>query len=556
MFSFKNTLEITAYSSLEAAYSLWDWTFQEGMLSWEHKAENIITTAPINEVAELVEKKKVELVTYALKEYYEPLKLQIENFFKGKQSEILAQWKMKFQTRFDHLASELQEHARNHCIKLGKSRVAISKIEKERKEYSEEITKGVQEYIAFSKLEQEKLNQNLEKRKLESSQLQEILLKKLFTPTNLLKYREQNIITQAQEIYILGVIKQCGGHLTPKSLNTILVGGVLAIEDTKKILQRGQKTEEELKQKFEQIWDGLINQISFVSGEEKPVYTEVRNKLFEIARSQGFEGQLIGELKEKQLMKWGPTLEIIPEETIHYEIIQSSRWNISRKLGQLYTRVVHGKKVEFDPYRKEALEIAERVLNEVRNYMKSIEDKYKDADFNPAYIQELLRTLSYEITKESATSHEHIKFTVGFRLHVYLIACAYAVPIFKTMRKSFMERNDPRLYLEKHLKDPLYTRFKNQYYQTEAEEAIANTLCAHLTEPIKTQIGKLIGAKMVTQMRGSQPYFSSKIALKVKILKDFHEEKKFESYMEYITDVKKCLQRRIEHYTISTFVMK
>ncbi len=57
------------------------------------------------------------------------------------------------------------------------------------------------------------------------------------------------------------------------------------------------------------------------------------------------------------------------------------------------------------------------------------------------------------------------------------------IPVFKKMRDSFNQRNDPRRYLERHLKEPLFTRFKNQYHQTAAEEAIASTLCASRMEP-------------------------------------------------------------------------
>ena len=551
VFSFKNTLEITAYNSLETAYSTWDWTFQEGMLIWEHKTENIITTAPVHEVADLVEKKKLELVTHANTVFYEPLKLKMDTFFKGKQSEILAQWRMKFETRFDHLSTELQEHARNHCIKLGKSREAISKIEKERKEYSQKITKGVQDYIASIKREREKLNQNLKKGKLEASQLQAIIQQNLFAPGIRSKYREQKIITQYQESRINAKILECGGQLTEDCLSSILVGGILDIEDIMKILKRGLKTEKELKHKFQEIWIDLINTIPLVSGGDTPVRVEVQNKLMDFVQAEGYAGQLVGELQKTPLMERCSNLEFLPEETTHYDIIKTSSWR--NKLEQIYTYIIftaQGKKVEVDRYRKEALEITKRVLNTVRSDMESILEKYKDTDFNTAFIQDILRKLSYEIAGESAASHEHFNFNLKYRLEVYLTACAYAIPKFQKMRDSFSDRRNPRLYLERHLKDPLYTRFKNQYYQTEAEEAIANTLCAHLTEPIKTQIGKLIGAKMVAQMRGSQPYFSSKIALKVKILKDLHEKENFESYMVYVTDVKRYLQGRIEFYTI------
>ena len=447
LFSSKNTLEITAYNSLDTSYSSWDWKFRDGMLSWEHKAENIITTAPIHKVAELVEKKKLEVATYSYKEFYEPLKLEMDAFFKGKQSEILAQWRNSFQRRLDDLSKEMQEHARNHCIKLGKSREAISNIEKDRKEY---ITRGVQEYIASLKQDQENLDQNLVKGnfKLEPSQLQEILPMRLFSDENLLKYRQLKIITQDQESRIISVTTQFEDQFTEDCLRSILEGGILSIEEAKKILKRGKKTEAELKVKFEEIWIGLINTIPIISGNDKPVITEVTDMLFDFVRAEGYEGPLIGRLQKKRLMEWEPNLELIPEEMTHYEKIRT------------YKRVP----LQVDPYRKEALERAEKVLDTVRSCMRSIKVKYKDADFNTAYIQELLRSLSDEITKQSAAAiHEHIIFTGEFRLDMYLTACAYAIPKFQKMRESFIERTDPRLYLERHFKDPLYTKFKIQY---------------------------------------------------------------------------------------------
>ena len=103
---------------------------------------------------------------------------------------------------------------------------------------------------------------------------------------------------------------------------------------------------------------------------------------------------------------------------------------------------------------------------------------------------------------------------------------------------------------QKNLKGPLFTRFKNQYNQTEAEEAIANTLSSYLERPIREQVGKTLGAKMVGVMKSSEHHFSSKMALKVKILTDLHENDSFEDYMAYISNVKDYLKKRIKYYTV------
>ena len=51
-------------------------------------------------------------------------------------------------------------------------------------------------------------------------------------------------------------------------------------------------------------------------------------------------------------------------------------------------------------------------------------------------------------------------------------------------------------------------------------------------------------------MKASEQYFSSKMVLKVKVLTDFHREDKFENYIQYLLNIKDCLEERIKHYTI------
>ena len=118
-----------------------------------------------------------------------------------------------------------------------------------------------------------------------------------------------------------------------------------------------------------------------------------------------------------------------------------------------------------------------------------------------------------------------ITFTPEYILEIYLKVCGFAIPKFQEMADSFKKRNDPRVYLEKHVKGPLFTKFKNQYKQTEAEEGIADTLCAYLKTPIGVQFERKIGPIMVDSMKASEHYFANKKALKVKILKDLYEKK-------------------------------
>ena len=118
------------------------------------------------------------------------------------------------------------------------------------------------------------------------------------------------------------------------------------------------------------------------------------------------------------------------------------------------------------------------------------------------------------------------------------------------MADSFKKRNDPRVYLEKHVKGPLFTKFKNQYKQTEAEDAIAGNLCAYLKTPIRVQVEHKLGPKMVSIMKASEHYLASKKVLKAKILKDLYDKNDFQEYMAYLMNVKQSLEDHIKKYTV------
>ncbi len=152
---------------------------------------------------------------------------------------------------------------------------------------------------------------------------------------------------------------------------------------------------------------------------------------------------------------------------------------------------------------------------------------------------------------ECTAVKDHLTITPEYRLEIYLTACGHAISKFEPMRDLFREQNDPRLYLERNIKGPLLARFENQYNRTAAEEAIANTLCSHLEEPIRKQIAKKIGNNMKKMMRESdEQHFSSKMALKVKVLIDISEKEEFKEVMYYVTNIKACLEKRIKNYTI------
>ena len=540
VFSFKNTLEITAYNSLETAYSSWDWRFQSAMLEWEQKAENEISTEPLETLSVKVEQKLKELTIYVTKSLYEPVKKEMELFFDGKQSEILIQWKAKFEIRLEMLSKEVRLHAEDHCNNLLRAKQAISEFETDRQVNVEFIKKKVQEHIELVRKEQEELNESLEKKELNPEQIKKLLARNLFNPQQFNKFQRDQTITSDQASQIKSMMKTNKGQLNESILKSILKEEVLDLWQVQVILKKTPQTEKQLQHKFDEIWSELMKQLPRVQlTKDISIEGQVEKALTKFVEGKGHHG-LIDKLQEQTLRQRGFQFELK---------IKENHFTVNSMMDHVVQFVVRSFRGTTDQHKIQALEITNAVFDIALQYMERT--KKKNTDFKPAFIDELLRLVDDAISTRSNPQDCSITFTPAYRLDVYVTVCGCAVLQFEEMAQRFEERNNPRLYLEKHQKIPLFTKFKNQYKLTEAEEAIADTLCAYLEEPIRTQLEKSLGTKMVNKMKSSNNHhFGSKMALKVKILTDLHEENKFESFMLYVRDVKKCLQSRIRQYTI------
>ena len=543
IFSFKNTLEITAYNSLETQYSQWEWEFREAMLKWERTEENEITTAEPSTVSKLVHEKCKELNEH-INKLYGDHKSEMDKFFSdSKQSEILIQWKGRFETKLTNLREELKIHAVSHCKQLGQGREVISQFEKERIRYTALMTENVQKLIETLKQHQEELHANLRRKKLEQSQVKKILTLDLFAPDYLKQYRGEGIITEAQEKSLHKIV---GVSLTEQGLNHIVVEGVLSTEQMIKILNQGCRSEQELETKFNSDWVVMLEKLPIVPVVSVDVEPLVESALLD--HVGGYDGQVLVELRKLSLKKRGASLELAVDDKEHY-ILKSEKKNRWYEKQTVILRVYtfFGGTIT-DPHQMEAQQITDDVLEIAKSHVKSITDS--KSDFNSAFTHKLLRLLDNEIAAYSSRCKQQFTFTQAYKFDVYLSACSYAVIEFQKMADSYRKKNNPRLYLEAEIKGPLFTRFKNQYYQKKAEEGVANTLCAHFDGPIRTQVRKSLGSTIVGQMKNSEHHFKSKMALKVKILTDLYHEDHFDSYMVYVTNVKRCLEEKLKHYTI------
>ena len=501
VFSFRNTMEIIYYNHLETEYNKWDWKFRESVLQWQQKAENEIKTEPLATLDNKTEVKINDLQSH-VNTMYNSLKQEMDKYFENE--DILTQWKVSFDRKLNNLKIDLQAEVEKHCNKLKENRKRISEIEEKKDHYVELVTSSVQDHIKEKKEEHLLLQQNLTRKCLEPTQLSKLIDRKLFVSQKLNRYKDKNIITQTEFDEILVIVQECGDKLTEEGLKRVLLD-ILKIDEINKILGLNQD-EAELSHRFNDIWSDCIKTLppSHCSSSSK-VRTDVEHSLISHVGGKG-NSHIVEMLREKPF-------EILDDDSQTSDAVKT---------------------------------LKQKVMDKVHECM---EDFHKQrTDFNPVFtikilnaVDEIIDTNKVLLSCASPDDRYSLYRTVG----------NYAVKEFEEMADIFHKQNDPRLYLEEYIKRPLYIGFKNTYQQIKAQEGVSDTLCAYLEEPIRAQVHKILSVVMVTQMKDSDCLFSNKMALKVKVLLDLHNDKDFQSYLDYLRNVKDYLPYKLEKYTVA-----
>ncbi|XP_069064232.1 interferon-induced very large GTPase 1-like [Pleurodeles waltl] len=135
VFSFKNTLEISAYNKLEKKLNAWTWQLRSHMLNLQIKYNNRIKNGSINHI----EKKHLE------EEFQEPhggIFKDLEVYFnEGTDCEILVQWRASVEKQLQVLKQELIDELKNKSEELIRYKNSQSKLELKKSEYEENLFK-------------------------------------------------------------------------------------------------------------------------------------------------------------------------------------------------------------------------------------------------------------------------------------------------------------------------------------------------------------------------------------------------------------------------------
>ena len=150
VFSFRNTLEIIAYSSLDEKFNKWAWFFQQQMLEWEQTAQNVMYSIDDDKLTGIYKQYIRDLETL-IKTITTETQRKIDAFFEeSKYRDILPQWKEKTDNRLKELAAELKKHAKTHCEQLYSVREKCTEVHQQKDLYHKALLVRVKQLISKS----------------------------------------------------------------------------------------------------------------------------------------------------------------------------------------------------------------------------------------------------------------------------------------------------------------------------------------------------------------------------------------------------------------------
>ncbi|XP_076123010.1 interferon-induced very large GTPase 1-like isoform X2 [Alosa pseudoharengus] len=212
VFSFKNTLEITTYRSLEEEYRKWTWTLRSEMLKIEDQLHTTINNYRLDAVNK-------GLLVGNMRETFQNVQKEMSQYFDNdKLKDILIQWKVHFELKMKDLHEDLVEKATTELNNVISQRDARKKLD-EKDDHEKNLLEKSKELAL--KLKQWGVNEGEQKKAFDFMWKEWVSeLKNNITPNRDICIR-QNMFHIHYEMFESSLLEDRKNGLDYKSINKI-----------------------------------------------------------------------------------------------------------------------------------------------------------------------------------------------------------------------------------------------------------------------------------------------------------------------------------------------
>ena len=166
-------------------------------------------------------------------------------------------------------------------------------------------------------------------------------------------------------------------------------------------------------------------------------------------------------------------------------------------------------------------------------------------NFDRSYAFCLLKEFIDEIESYNKR-HEHM-FTSEYIVDMALTLAGFLKVEFIKLMNDVRASNDPVVSFTRLRKTFLQT-FLMHYKEISCDITAATYLCQLLSFAIQTAVTEILPAKVIDQMKISDPSFRQKKFYKVKVLTDLAKQKSFQHFQMYLTDIRGSFEYWAAYY--------
>ena len=150
VFSFKNTLEMEAFSCVDAEYSRWSWKLQKLVLEWENTTSNCITSSD-NSNLDKIEQDQIDTIGQHLDEKYKEVTKEVNCFFEDSKSSLaptMAKWRVEYETKLRNVRDDHKDAAKKFCQDAIRGKHAKSQVQALKNNERSHFTELVKELVS------------------------------------------------------------------------------------------------------------------------------------------------------------------------------------------------------------------------------------------------------------------------------------------------------------------------------------------------------------------------------------------------------------------------
>ncbi|XP_058873036.1 up-regulator of cell proliferation-like [Acipenser ruthenus] len=271
-------------------------------------------------------------------------------------------------------------------------------------------------------------------------------------------------------------------------------------------------SEEQLKNKFEKMWEETVKRLNFKGLEKRDVVLNVYNQL------------------RKQLDRHGGGVKMVLNKASNLTKCGKTQFNVTDKhfdRAWYKKHIIDRVGLSTNP-KEEAEAMVKSVTEQCMEFVSH--KKNSKTDYHETYTRELLEMIDGQL-KEIEKLQTNAQFEVDLKLHI----CGFAAREFQQMHEDFNEDNNPRKHLEK--SKPQYcSDFIDLYHKKDQSQKTAQEFTELCLKPaVKEYVNKALGLDIVDAMLtgADSVKYSTRSYFQHSILKQLLEDSKCENYVAY-----------------------